>query len=66
MIAFRFVVGLDSLTILHVTESDEGTYTCVMNTTLDQDSASAQLTVVGKDAVRYLLPSGTKNQSQRQ
>ncbi|MCJ8736073.1 hypothetical protein PDJAM_G00254670 [Pangasius djambal] len=42
----RFVVGADSLTILEVTENDEGTYTCVMNTTLDQDSASAQLTVV--------------------
>ncbi|XP_058263912.1 neuronal cell adhesion molecule a isoform X10 [Hemibagrus wyckioides] len=42
----RFVVGADSLTILKVTENDEGTYTCIMNTTLDQDSASAQLTVV--------------------
>ncbi|XP_053092762.1 neuronal cell adhesion molecule a isoform X15 [Pangasianodon hypophthalmus] len=42
----RFVVGSDSLTILEVTENDEGTYTCVMNTTLDHDSASAQLTVV--------------------
>ncbi|XP_046715116.1 neuronal cell adhesion molecule a isoform X20 [Silurus meridionalis] len=42
----RFVVGSDSLTIREVTENDEGTYTCVMNTTLDQDSASAQLTVV--------------------
>ncbi|XP_047675613.1 neuronal cell adhesion molecule a isoform X15 [Tachysurus fulvidraco] len=42
----RFVVGADSLTILKVTESDKGTYTCIMNTTLDQDSASAQLTVV--------------------
>ncbi|XP_055767773.1 neuronal cell adhesion molecule-like isoform X8 [Salvelinus fontinalis] len=42
----RFLVDTDSLTINDVTEEDEGTYTCVMNTTLDQDSASAMLTVV--------------------
>ncbi|XP_043083890.1 neuronal cell adhesion molecule isoform X11 [Puntigrus tetrazona] len=42
----RFRVDSDSLTIRDVTESDAGTYTCIMNTTLDQDSASAQLTVV--------------------
>uniref|UniRef100_A0A672M7L5 Neuronal cell adhesion molecule n=1 Tax=Sinocyclocheilus grahami TaxID=75366 RepID=A0A672M7L5_SINGR len=42
----RFRVDSDSLTITDVTESDAGTYTCIMNTTLDQDSASAQLTVV--------------------
>ncbi|XP_071770651.1 neuronal cell adhesion molecule a isoform X7 [Centroberyx gerrardi] len=42
----RFVVDTDSLTIKDVTSEDEGTYTCIMNTTLDQDSASAMLTVV--------------------
>ncbi|XP_051974375.1 neuronal cell adhesion molecule-like isoform X3 [Xyrauchen texanus] len=42
----RFEVGSDSLTIRDVTEDDEGTYTCIRNTTLDQDSASAALTVV--------------------
>ncbi|XP_062317465.1 neuronal cell adhesion molecule-like isoform X3 [Osmerus eperlanus] len=42
----RFVVDNDSLTITKVTESDEGVYTCIMNTSLDQDSASAKLTVV--------------------
>ncbi|TSK13410.1 Neuronal cell adhesion molecule [Bagarius yarrelli] len=42
----RFVVGADSLTIHRVTENDDGVYTCIVNTTLDQDSASAQLTVV--------------------
>ncbi|XP_036432699.1 neuronal cell adhesion molecule a isoform X5 [Colossoma macropomum] len=42
----RFVVDSDSLTINDVTQEDEGTYTCIMNTTLDQDSASAMLTVV--------------------
>uniref|UniRef100_A0A4W5Q4G0 Neuronal cell adhesion molecule n=1 Tax=Hucho hucho TaxID=62062 RepID=A0A4W5Q4G0_9TELE len=41
----RFVVDSDSLTITDVTENDAGTYTCIMNTTLDQDSASAELTV---------------------
>ncbi|XP_030295039.1 neuronal cell adhesion molecule a isoform X4 [Sparus aurata] len=44
----RFLVDTDSLTIKDVTDRDEGTYTCVMNTTLDQDSASAMLTVVEK------------------
>ncbi|XP_056224137.1 neuronal cell adhesion molecule a isoform X2 [Seriola aureovittata] len=42
----RFEVDTDSLTIKDVTNEDEGTYTCIMNTTLDQDSASAMLTVV--------------------
>uniref|UniRef100_A0A669D6L5 Neuronal cell adhesion molecule a n=1 Tax=Oreochromis niloticus TaxID=8128 RepID=A0A669D6L5_ORENI len=43
----RFEVDADSLTIRDVTDDDKGTYTCIMNTTLDQDSASAMLTVVG-------------------
>ncbi|XP_064865960.1 neuronal cell adhesion molecule isoform X10 [Oncorhynchus nerka] len=42
----RFVVDSDSLTITDVSENDAGTYTCIMITTLDQDSASAELTVV--------------------
>lgn len=50
----RFVVGSDSLTIREVTEDDEGTYTCIRNTTLDQDSASAVLTVVGTAHFIYL------------
>ncbi|XP_044041646.1 neuronal cell adhesion molecule a isoform X3 [Siniperca chuatsi] len=44
----KFEVDTDSLTIKDVTDGDEGTYTCIMNTTLDQDSASAMLTVVDK------------------
>lgn len=44
----------DSLTIKEVRDGDEGTYTCIMNTTLDQDSASAVLTVVGTSAARLL------------
>ncbi|XP_031724903.1 neuronal cell adhesion molecule-like isoform X15 [Anarrhichthys ocellatus] len=42
----RLIVDSDSLTIIDVTESDAGVYTCIMNTTLDHDSASAELTVV--------------------
>ncbi len=45
---YRFRVDSDILTITDVSESDAGTYTCIVNTTLDQDSASAQLTVVGE------------------
>ncbi|XP_037834147.1 neuronal cell adhesion molecule-like isoform X13 [Kryptolebias marmoratus] len=44
----RFVVGSDSLTIVDVTESDAGMYTCIMNTTLDHDSATTELNVVEK------------------
>ncbi|XP_061524472.1 neuronal cell adhesion molecule a isoform X2 [Phycodurus eques] len=44
----RFEVDADSLTIKDVTDEDAGTYTCIMNTTLDRDSASATLTVVEK------------------
>lgn len=46
-IVYRLIVDSDSLTITDVTESDAGVYTCIMNTTLDHDSASAELTVVG-------------------
>ncbi|XP_015251595.1 PREDICTED: neuronal cell adhesion molecule-like isoform X3 [Cyprinodon variegatus] len=42
----RFEVDDESLTIRDVTEEDAGTYTCITNTILDQDSASAMLTVV--------------------
>ncbi|XP_053572699.1 neuronal cell adhesion molecule [Bombina bombina] len=42
----RFIVEKESLTIKNITDKDEGTYTCVANTTLDSVSASAVLTVV--------------------
>ncbi|XP_048864606.1 neuronal cell adhesion molecule-like isoform X11 [Brienomyrus brachyistius] len=42
----RFVIGPESLTIQDVTEADEGSYTCIVNTTLDQDSTVTRLTVV--------------------
>lgn len=45
---FRFRVDSDSLTITDVTEDDGGQYTCIVNTTLDEDMASARLTVVGE------------------
>ncbi|XP_032444839.1 neuronal cell adhesion molecule a isoform X12 [Xiphophorus hellerii] len=44
----RFEVDDESLIIRDVTDDDAGTYTCVTNTILDQDSASATLTVVEK------------------
>uniref|UniRef100_A0A8C2KYN9 Neuronal cell adhesion molecule n=1 Tax=Cyprinus carpio TaxID=7962 RepID=A0A8C2KYN9_CYPCA len=53
----RFRVDSDSLTITDVTESDAGRYTCIMNTTLDQDSASAQLTVVGECLCATPMPT---------
>lgn len=45
---YRLIVGKENLTILNVTDKDDGTYTCVANTSLDSVSASAVLTVVGK------------------
>uniref|UniRef100_A0A7M4ES80 Neuronal cell adhesion molecule n=1 Tax=Crocodylus porosus TaxID=8502 RepID=A0A7M4ES80_CROPO len=42
----RLIVGKENLTILNVTDKDDGTYTCIANTTLDSVSASAVLTVV--------------------
>ncbi|KAM6302471.1 neuronal cell adhesion molecule isoform 6-T6 [Podargus strigoides] len=44
----RFLVGKDNLTIMNVTDKDDGTYTCIVNTTLDSVSASAVLTVVAR------------------
>ncbi|XP_032893590.1 neuronal cell adhesion molecule-like isoform X20 [Amblyraja radiata] len=38
----------DVLTILDVSEEDQGSYTCVVNTTLDTNSATAVLTVLAR------------------
>ncbi|GAB1285424.1 Neurofascin [Apodemus speciosus] len=38
----------DSLTIFGVAERDQGSYTCMASTELDQDLAKAQLTVLGR------------------
>uniref|UniRef100_A0A8B9W1J9 Neuronal cell adhesion molecule n=1 Tax=Anas zonorhyncha TaxID=75864 RepID=A0A8B9W1J9_9AVES len=45
-------IGKDNLTIMNVTDKDDGTYTCIVNTTLDSVSASAVLTVVGKNTLK--------------
>uniref|UniRef100_H0WNF2 Neuronal cell adhesion molecule n=1 Tax=Otolemur garnettii TaxID=30611 RepID=H0WNF2_OTOGA len=42
----RFTIEKDHLVIADVTDDDSGTYTCVANTTLDNVSASAVLSVV--------------------
>ncbi|XP_053319067.1 neuronal cell adhesion molecule isoform X3 [Spea bombifrons] len=44
----RVTIHKERLTIRNVTDKDEGTYTCVANTTLDSVSASAVLTVVDR------------------
>ncbi|XP_016524238.1 neuronal cell adhesion molecule-like isoform X11 [Poecilia formosa] len=44
----RFVIQFNSLSITDVLERDAGVYTCYVNTTLDQDSVTAELTVVGR------------------
>ncbi|XP_019723206.1 neurofascin homolog (chicken) a isoform X14 [Hippocampus comes] len=38
----------ESLTITNINEADEGTYTCTVKTEIDQDSASARLTVLDR------------------
>ncbi|XP_072408640.1 neuronal cell adhesion molecule a isoform X7 [Chiloscyllium punctatum] len=40
----------DVLTILNVSEEDQGSYTCVVNTTLDTNSATADLTVLARSS----------------
>ncbi|CAI9615718.1 unnamed protein product [Staurois parvus] len=44
----RFLIEKERLTIKNITDKDKGTYTCVVNTTLDSASASAVLTVVDR------------------
>lgn len=39
----------ESLTIPNINEGDEGTYTCTVTSEIDQDSASARLTVLGTE-----------------
>ncbi|XP_039769271.1 neuronal cell adhesion molecule isoform X38 [Ornithorhynchus anatinus] len=42
----RFIFDKDHLVIRNITDRDDGTYTCIANTSLDRVSASAALTVV--------------------
>ncbi|XP_038145088.1 neurofascin homolog (chicken) a isoform X1 [Cyprinodon tularosa] len=43
---WRVKIDKDSLTISSVSEEDEGLYTCIAQTEIDQDAASARLTVL--------------------
>lgn len=45
-----------SLTIPNVNEGDEGTYTCTATSEIDEDSASARLTVLGTDRAEACFP----------
>ena len=46
----------ESLTIHNVNEGDEGTYICTVKSEIDQDSASARLTVLGTLTYRTVTP----------
>ncbi|XP_038636516.1 neuronal cell adhesion molecule a isoform X26 [Scyliorhinus canicula] len=46
----RLQTSGDILTILEVSEVDQGSYTCVVNTTLDTNSATADLTVLARSS----------------
>ncbi|XP_029007762.1 neurofascin homolog (chicken) a isoform X20 [Betta splendens] len=47
-VGWRLKKDDESLTIHNVNEGDEGTYTCTVKSELDQDSASARLTVLDR------------------
>ncbi|XP_064857806.1 neurofascin-like isoform X4 [Oncorhynchus nerka] len=47
----------DSLSIPNVHEGDEGTYTCTVKTEIDQDTASARLTVSEDASLSSVLPT---------
>uniref|UniRef100_A0A8C8HSV0 Neurofascin homolog (chicken) a n=1 Tax=Oncorhynchus tshawytscha TaxID=74940 RepID=A0A8C8HSV0_ONCTS len=48
-LGWRLKKDEDSLSIPNVHEQDEGTYTCTVKSEIDQDTASARLTVLGID-----------------
>lgn len=45
---FRVFVESGVLQIMNVNLGDQGIYTCIARTTVDEDSATALLTVLGK------------------
>lgn len=59
----RFSVDGDQLVVTDVGDHDSGTYTCVANTTLDMVSASAVLSVVGKNCSQETLWAALKRQT---
>ncbi|XP_031681331.1 neurofascin isoform X6 [Oncorhynchus kisutch] len=61
-LGWRLKKDEDSLSIPNVHEQDEGTYTCTVKSEIDQDTASARLTVLAPDAIPSGLKGwGTKN-----
>ncbi|XP_045561719.1 neurofascin isoform X5 [Salmo salar] len=50
-LGWRLKKDEDSLSIPDVHEQDEGTYTCTVKSEIDQDTASARLTVLGNGSV---------------
>ncbi|XP_036387175.1 neurofascin homolog (chicken) a isoform X4 [Megalops cyprinoides] len=50
-LGWRLKKDKDSLSIPNVHEGDEGTYTCTVKTELDEDSASARLTVLEDESL---------------
>uniref|UniRef100_A0A6Q2Y6D1 protein-tyrosine-phosphatase n=1 Tax=Esox lucius TaxID=8010 RepID=A0A6Q2Y6D1_ESOLU len=62
----RYSLVNGTLQIIDVNRSDEGAYTCIARTNLDQDSASARVTVLDvPDAPEYLELSEEKSRSVR-
>lgn len=45
---FRYFMNDGMLQIMSVNMSDQGIYTCIARTSLDEDNATALLTVLGK------------------
>uniref|UniRef100_A0A8C5GNP4 Neural cell adhesion molecule L1 n=1 Tax=Gouania willdenowi TaxID=441366 RepID=A0A8C5GNP4_GOUWI len=55
-LGWRLKKDEESLTIPNVNEGDEGTYTCTVKSEIDQDSASARLTVLGTNMWTLIPP----------
>ncbi|XP_042563799.1 neurofascin homolog (chicken) a isoform X5 [Clupea harengus] len=49
--AWRMKKDEESLTITNINEGDQGTYTCLVKTEIDEDSASARLTVLEEESL---------------
>lgn len=52
-LARRYMVADGMLQIMNVNLRDEGMYTCVARTSLDEDNATALLTVLGESGSLY-------------